>query len=67
MTKNFEDRLNTLASKVGRDGGARGGGRDRSGGERGSECLACGKTGHKMAKCPVYAAFQKAQKPTDDE
>ena len=63
-SKAFDDRLNSLASKIGREGGTRGGARSGAG----SECIACGKTGHQMAKCPVYTAFQKAQKPaTDDE
>ena len=66
MTKSFDERLNSLASKVGREGGTRGGG-TRPGSESGGECIACGKTGHKMAKCPVYAAFQKSQKTADDE
>jgi hypothetical protein len=66
-TKSFDDRLNSLASRVGREGGPRSGGGARPGAESGSECIACGKTGHKMAKCPVYAAFQKSQKTTEDE
>ena len=65
MTKSFDDRLNTLASKVGREGVPRVG-RDRPGGELGGECIACGKTGHTMARCPVFTAFTKNQKPTDD-
>ena len=67
LTKSFDDRLNSLASRVGREGGPRGGGGARPGSESGGECIACGKTGHKMAKCPVYAAFQKSQKAADDE
>ena len=66
MAKSFDDRLNSLASRVGREGGPRGGGA-RTGAEAGGECIACGKTGHKMAKCPVYTAFQKTQKTTEDE
>ena len=62
-SKAFDDRLNTLASKIGREGGPRTGA--RTGG--GSECIACGKTGHQMAKCPVFTAFQKAQKPAADD
>ena len=69
MTKSFDERLNALSSKVGREGGGgpRSGGRDRTGDDRGGECIACGKRGHKMANCPVFTAFTKAQKPTDDE
>ena len=44
-TKAFDDRLNSLASKIGREGGTRGGARSGAG----SECIACGKTGHQMA------------------
>ena len=51
MTKSFDDRLNSLASRVGREGGGPRGGGART--ESGGECIACGKTGHKMAKCPV--------------
>ena len=65
-TKAFDDRLNSLASRVGREGGGRGGGTRPEAGV-GGECIACGKTGHKMAKCPVYAAFQKSQKAADDD
>ena len=66
LTKSFDERLNSLASKVGREDGTRGGG-SRTGSESGGACIACGQMGHKLAKCPVYAAFQKSQKPADDE
>ena len=68
----FDSRIQNLSSKMGRLGetppsGTRDRDRDRDRVPSGIECIACGKKGHKMANCPDYTAFKKAQEGAKEE
>ena len=68
----FDSRIQNLSSKMGRLGETPPSGtcdrdRDRDRVPSGIECIACGKKGHKMANCPDYTAFKKAQEGAKDE
>jgi hypothetical protein len=70
----FDSKIQTLSSKMGRTGETppsnprdRDRDRDRDRAPSGIECIACGKRGHKMAICPDYSAFKKAQEGAKDD
>ena len=68
----FDSKIQTLSSKMGRLGetppsNPRDRDRDRDRAPSGVECIACGKRGHKMANCPDYNAFKKAQEGAKEE